>query len=59
MEMDKLAEIAEVAQKRQLLVISDEIYSLLVYDMQPACFACLPGMRTIPFCWADSRRLSP
>jgi aminotransferase len=45
MEMDKLAEIAEVAQKRQLLVISDEIYSLLVYDMQPACFACLPGMR--------------
>ena len=39
MEMDKLAEIAEVAKKRQLLVISDEIYSLLVYDMQPACFA--------------------
>ena len=45
MEMDKLAEIAEVAKKRQLLVISDEIYSLLVYDMQPACFACVPGMR--------------
>lgn len=45
MEMDKLAEIADVAKKRQLLVISDEIYSLLVYDMQPACFASLPGMR--------------
>ncbi|HWR70715.1 MAG TPA: aminotransferase class I/II-fold pyridoxal phosphate-dependent enzyme [Dehalococcoidia bacterium] len=45
MEMDKLAEIADVAEKRRLLVISDEIYSLLVYDMQPACFACLPGMK--------------
>jgi len=45
MEMDRLAEIADVAQKRRLLVISDEIYSLLVYDMQPACFACLPGMK--------------
>jgi aminotransferase len=45
MEMDKLAEIADVAQKRRLIVISDEIYSLLVYDMEPACFACLPGMK--------------
>ncbi|MDM7998461.1 MAG: aminotransferase class I/II-fold pyridoxal phosphate-dependent enzyme [Dehalococcoidia bacterium] len=45
MEMDRLAEIAEVAQKRRLLVISDEIYSLLVYDMKPACFAALPGMK--------------
>ncbi len=45
MEMDKLAEIAEVARKRKLLVISDEIYSLLVYDMQPACFATLPRMK--------------
>ena len=45
MEMDKLAEIADVARQRRLLVISDEIYSLLVYDMKPACFASLPGMK--------------
>ena len=45
MEMDRLAEIAEVARRRKLLVISDEIYSLLVYDMQPACFATLPRMK--------------
>jgi len=45
MEMDKLAEIADVARQRRLLVISDEIYSLLVYDMEPACFASLPGMK--------------
>ena len=45
MEMDKLAEIADVARQRRLLVISDEIYSLLVYDMKPVCFASLPGMK--------------
>jgi aminotransferase len=45
MEMDRLAEIADVARQRRLLVISDEIYSLLVYDMKPVCFASLPGMK--------------
>ncbi len=45
MEMDRLGQIAEVARRRKLLVISDEIYSLLVYGMQPACFAALPRMK--------------
>ena len=45
MEADALAGIAEVARRRRLLVISDEIYSLLVYDMEPVCFAALPGMK--------------
>ncbi len=45
MEMERLAEIADVARRRKLLVISDEIYNLLVYDMEPTCFACLPGMK--------------
>lgn len=45
MERDKLAEIADVARKHQLLVISDEIYSLLVYGMKPVCFASLPAMK--------------
>jgi len=45
MSRDKLAEIAEVAQRHGLLVISDEIYAKLVYGMEHACFAALPGMR--------------
>jgi aminotransferase len=45
MEKDKLAEIAEVARQHNLLVISDEIYSLLVYEAEPTCFACLPQMK--------------
>jgi aminotransferase len=45
MEMPELAQIADVARRRDLLVISDEIYNLLVYQTQPACFACLPGMK--------------
>ncbi len=45
MEKHELAQIAEVARKHKLLVISDEIYNLLVYDTEPVCFAALPGMR--------------
>jgi aminotransferase len=36
---------SEVARRRKLIVISDEIYSLLVYGMEPVCFASLPGMK--------------
>ncbi|MFC2009624.1 aminotransferase class I/II-fold pyridoxal phosphate-dependent enzyme [Chloroflexota bacterium] len=45
MEMDELAEIADVARRHNLLVISDEIYNLLVYGTEPTCFACLPDMK--------------
>jgi len=45
MEMDGLAEIADVARRHNLLVISDEIYNLLVYGTEPTCFACLPDMK--------------
>ena len=45
MERDELAEIADVAKQHNLLVISDEIYNLLVYDTEPVCFAALPEMR--------------
>ena len=45
METGKLAEIAEVARRHNLLVISDEIYNLLVYETEPTCFACLPEMK--------------
>jgi len=45
MSRDKLAEIAEVAQRHRLLVISDEIYAKLVYGVEHTCFATLPGMK--------------
>jgi aminotransferase len=41
----KLAAVASVACKNDLLVISDEIYSRLVYGVDHTCFASLPGMR--------------
>jgi aminotransferase len=46
---EHLLEIAAVAEKHDLLVISDEIYERLVYESEHICFATLPGMyeRTI------------
>ena len=45
MPKDKLQQIAEVAQRHYLLVISDEIYARLVYGVEHTCFATLPGMK--------------
>lgn len=45
MPRNKLQQIAEVAQRHQLLVISDEIYAKLVYGVEHTCFATLPGMK--------------
>jgi aminotransferase len=45
MTMPELDRIADVAKRHNLLVVSDEIYNLLVYGTEPACFACLPGMQ--------------
>ncbi len=44
MSRDCLNEIAAVAKKHNLVVISDEIYDRLVYDVEHTCFASLPGM---------------
>jgi aminotransferase len=46
---DRMQDIAQVAEKNDLVVISDEIYERLVYDAEHTCFASLPGMyeRTI------------
>ncbi|HEX74190.1 MAG TPA: aminotransferase class I/II-fold pyridoxal phosphate-dependent enzyme [Dehalococcoidia bacterium] len=41
----KLTQIAEVARRHQLLVISDEIYAKLVYGVEHTCFATLPEMK--------------
>ena len=45
MSKHKLADIAEVARRHQLLVISDEIYAKLVYGVEHTCFATLPEMK--------------
>lgn len=46
---ERLLEIAAVARKHDLVVISDEIYERLIYKQQHINFAALPGMyeRTI------------
>jgi aminotransferase len=40
-----LLEVAKIAEKHDLVVISDEIYDRLVYDVTHVCFASLPGMK--------------
>jgi aminotransferase len=42
---EKLKQIAEIAKKNHLLVISDEIYAQLVYGVEHTCLAGLPGMK--------------
>lgn len=44
MSREKLLAIAEVAKRHGLIVISDEIYSQLVYGVEHTCFSTLPGM---------------
>jgi aminotransferase len=45
MSRKKLADIAALAQKYNLTVISDEIYSKLIYGAEFTCFASLPEMK--------------
>jgi aminotransferase len=45
MPRGKLKQIAEVASKCNLLVISDEIYARLVYGVEHTCMASLPGIK--------------
>ncbi len=45
MSRARLQEIADVAEKHDLLVLSDELYDRLVYGVEHVCFAKLPGMR--------------
>ena len=42
---DKLSQIAELALRHQLLVISDEVYAKLVYGVEHTCFASLPRVK--------------
>lgn len=41
-----LLEIAALAERHDLIVVSDELYDQLVYDAPHICFASLPGMHS-------------
>jgi aminotransferase len=45
MDCATLQQIAELAKAKDLIVISDEIYSELTYEGTHTCIAALPGMR--------------
>ena len=45
MPRDLLKEIADIAIKNDLLIVSDEIYARLTYDTEHTCMARLPGMK--------------
>jgi aminotransferase len=42
---ESLLEIAKLAEKHDLIVMSDEIYDRLVYGINHVCFPALPGMK--------------
>jgi aminotransferase len=45
MDRAGLEQVAEVARRHNLIVISDEIYARLVYGVEHTCFASLPEMK--------------
>ena len=45
MSREKLSQVAEVAKRHQLLIISDEIYAKLVYGIEHTCVSTLPEMK--------------
>jgi aminotransferase len=42
---EALLEVARIAEKHDLIVVSDELYDQLVYGVPHVCFPALPGMR--------------
>ena len=45
MGLERMEELAEVAKRYGLAVVSDEIYAKLVYGVEHTCVAALPGMQ--------------
>ncbi len=45
MSRETLLAVADIVDKHDLFVISDEIYDRLVYGTEHVCFSTLPGMR--------------
>jgi len=42
---ETLLELAKLAEEHDLIVISDEVYDRLVYDVEHVCFSSLPGIQ--------------
>jgi aminotransferase len=45
LDREHMTAIADLVQRHNLVVITDEIYDRLVYNTEHVCFASLPGMR--------------
>ncbi len=45
MSRERLERVGEVAKKHDLLIISDELYSRLVYHREHVCVPSIPGLR--------------
>jgi aminotransferase len=45
MPRELLEELAKIAIEHDLLIVSDEIYARLTYDIEHTCMASLPGMK--------------
>jgi aminotransferase len=45
MSREVMLEVAAIATKHNLFVVSDEIYDRLVYGVEHVCFSTLPGMQ--------------
>ncbi|PFG74322.1 pyridoxal phosphate-dependent aminotransferase [Tepidiforma thermophila] len=45
MSREDLAAVADIAERYDLAVISDELYDRMTYEGEHTCFASLPGMR--------------
>ncbi|MDA8443401.1 MAG: aminotransferase class I/II-fold pyridoxal phosphate-dependent enzyme [Peptococcaceae bacterium] len=45
MTESELLSVAEIVERHNLIVVSDEIYAELTYEGKPVSFAALPGMR--------------
>jgi aminotransferase len=45
MSRERLMEIASLAEKHDIIVLSDEIYDRLVYGVEHVCFSSLPNMK--------------
>ncbi len=44
-ERQTLLELARIAEEYDLVVVSDELYDQLIYDVEHVCFPALPGMQ--------------
>lgn len=42
---ERMRELADIAKRHELAVVSDEIYAKLVYGVEHTCVAALPGMQ--------------